>query len=940
MKELWRTENPTIQSLVGRLVLACAKPIPQTPWLDQFAPDGNPVPLDNDTHRAAAAALGVALPIPVALPPEPSAPVALPMPVAPLTALPLPAEYVPSAAPVASAASVLTFDLPDDDTPTRKKRQPKEPEQSQTRLYLILGGVLLLVGAGIAGVMMMGGKKPNGTAQGEDQKDPGHKEPDGKGKSPPKQKEKDPDPIQPKPKEKDPDPLPPITPTPAGISIKERQRITLEGVSPAIAHFASDSRSLIVLSNTLRLYAFDTQTGATRELPQQKALVFPVVIPLSGERIATWSRGEKSLTITDLATGRSDATLALPELPPVVERDNAVIHVSPDGRYVSYGRRSVLGVKPGTTEKGFIPVPFRLLDTKTGKELLSFDWQSGSVHFNADASRVLIVEGSGKGRWFKLPSGEADGEWKYGEQPAGRPLPFNVEAATSDARLLLCFGLIEGKGFGHVLLDGNTGRVSTVLGPGFSQNSGSLSADGQLVALMQIKPGTREGQLVVFDVARGTEVARINLPEGDAPFYRTLLSPDGRTAAVVDRGQRRFVVAYDVVSTAGTPIAKTPDPKPIGKLQVKDGWTLDIGSDTTLAKVRSIAEIQFDLSANLVYLNCQSNGLLAFDLKSGDERTVPATLKSGIVGCFPLDGNRVGTLASKAAEIAIWDVKSWKETGRIPIPEIPAGVGEAIHAKAFLSPNGKYLAVGRSGLPRATYPDGPLRVFDTTTNKEVLSLDWKGGTIHFTSDSSRVLVAEWAGRFRWFKLPSGEADGGWELPAPVAPRRHDAFDISADGSVIAYNGPGDKKVNGMWPGVIDGKTGAITQQFKTAHYASRVSISDDGRRAAMILEIKEGGCTLGVVDAKSGTSLAKVRVESGQSSPNFALTPDGKALLVHDYNTKKLCLFGLPEPKSPVSSRVDQLYRSRVPGCQGAKIAKVANFFGSPPPEPFRAVSD
>jgi len=70
MKELWQTENVALQALVGRLAIACGKPIPQTPWLDQFAPEGEPAPLDDATRREAVNALGLAAPVPVP-PPEP-----------------------------------------------------------------------------------------------------------------------------------------------------------------------------------------------------------------------------------------------------------------------------------------------------------------------------------------------------------------------------------------------------------------------------------------------------------------------------------------------------------------------------------------------------------------------------------------------------------------------------------------------------------------------------------------------------------------------------------------------------------------------------------------------------------------------------------------------------------------------------------------------------
>ncbi len=60
MRELWATGDPGIQSLVGRVAVACGRPITQTPWLDEFAPDGVSIPLDADTRRDAEIALGLA----------------------------------------------------------------------------------------------------------------------------------------------------------------------------------------------------------------------------------------------------------------------------------------------------------------------------------------------------------------------------------------------------------------------------------------------------------------------------------------------------------------------------------------------------------------------------------------------------------------------------------------------------------------------------------------------------------------------------------------------------------------------------------------------------------------------------------------------------------------------------------------------------------------
>ncbi len=70
MRELWQTGHQEVQSLVGRLVTASQRPISQTPWLDEIAPEGEPLPLDEGTRQEAIQVLALSRPIPVPLPPE------------------------------------------------------------------------------------------------------------------------------------------------------------------------------------------------------------------------------------------------------------------------------------------------------------------------------------------------------------------------------------------------------------------------------------------------------------------------------------------------------------------------------------------------------------------------------------------------------------------------------------------------------------------------------------------------------------------------------------------------------------------------------------------------------------------------------------------------------------------------------------------------------
>ena len=152
MRELWLTESPAVQTLVGQLAIACGKPIPQTPWLDQLAPDGEPTPLNIETRREAAAALGIALPVPVSLSPDPGfelidAPVAapehVPMPAAPPKPRPLPLTPI--------TLSDEEVEPSEKEAPAKKKRTAKTPvaAKSNTRTFLFAGGTLLLLVGGI-----------------------------------------------------------------------------------------------------------------------------------------------------------------------------------------------------------------------------------------------------------------------------------------------------------------------------------------------------------------------------------------------------------------------------------------------------------------------------------------------------------------------------------------------------------------------------------------------------------------------------------------------------------------------------------------------------------------------------------------------------------------------------------------------------------------------
>ncbi len=225
MRELWQTEDPALQALVGRLAIACGKPIPQTPWLDQFAPDGEPTLFDDAARREATQAIGITRPVPVSLPPEP-APVPVPLPPAPTRK---------------AAPSTVDVELVEDTRPANKKRKPKEPAKSPP--VLLLGGALLLLVVGvIGGVLLFRGKsKPDATVQ---QKPDEPKEPAPGEQGGPKPKDKIADPVVPKPK----DP-PTVVPQPPGKPrMLAPQWVTPLGFREPSSHLHIDDATKLVLA--------------------------------------------------------------------------------------------------------------------------------------------------------------------------------------------------------------------------------------------------------------------------------------------------------------------------------------------------------------------------------------------------------------------------------------------------------------------------------------------------------------------------------------------------------------------------------------------------------------------------------------------------------------------------------------------------------------------
>jgi hypothetical protein len=353
---------------------------------------------------------------------------------------------------------------------------------------------------------------------------------------------------------------------------------------------------------------------------------------------------------------------------------------------------------------------------------------------------------------------------------------------------------------------------------------------------------------------------------------------------------------------AGPPPPLTPTKEPVPEL--KPRWIVASATQTTSGP----GVMAFDSASETLFCGATSaKGFAAFDVKAGGPRTgftLPPKLMGPVARIYAIDSGLVEVFIKDDPNILVWNTKTGKTATGFRVPQLPPN--EAVSGfpvSIWISPNGRYLAMGQSGTPAGDNVTLPFRVFDGQDNgRSIFPHPWKGGSVHFTADSSRVLIASFDGKFRWCDLPDRRREIAITLASRGDDSPHVVGGISGDGRVIGYVGIGHtaRGVRGgqpdPMPRLLDGSNGADLLRFDPQEYdlTTPPVVSADGRLAAVKQSSPVGGRTVfDLVEVTTGTTISRASVQPVGPGTFCIFSPDNRLLAVYTPANNGVTLFDL-----------------------------------------------
>lgn len=548
MKELWQSNEPGLQSLVGHLAIACGKPIPQTPWLDQLAPEGVPSALTPEQARAAATALGV--------PPPPFAAVR------PVSAEEYGVELLPQ--PVNEFAALSPAPAPDhrrkdDEDDEFEPRRPLRKKSPAVPIAIAVGALLFVGAAVVGGMFLLGDKNPDEVAR-----NPNEKQPDGKEQT--KQngndKEKEhPKLPSPKPPETELDPPkkdPIVPPSPIGPVTKQKfdpagaARLTQlwEFTNPAPVHevrLSWDGKWLAARETGPAVRVFDARTGdRLNGFAEERAAVLDFA-NLDDGNLVSWHLDQPFAIVWNPGTGKGVAKLPIgdPPAPPKANsRSVRFFDVSPNGHYSAAGFTTLNGKRsPGETGRILIH------DTQENRTLGTLSLLQPILRF---AGNRLLVADIERIAWYTLPGLKLDREF-----PLTADVVSRVVAVSRDGNLVLRSDQTHEPRV-HETAGGK--RVAT-FPRRFTASAGAISNDNRLIALASTE--SVHGAFVeVLDMEEEKVIGRFPL-SGPLDVQQLLFAPDN--SCIVAKRSTRHVQVIELPKSLVAALPKPKDPDPVPK---------------------------------------------------------------------------------------------------------------------------------------------------------------------------------------------------------------------------------------------------------------------------------------------------------------------------------------------------------------------------------------
>jgi WD40 repeat protein len=504
-------------------------------------------------------------------------------------------------------------------------------------------------------------------------------------------------------------------------------------------------------------------------------------------------------------------------------------------------------------------------------------WGNGRVAALAPDGRTLATAGRA-----------ADTIDRY-EVATGKELPAIKIAKNSAGNLLFSAdskSLWAAAGDGVVCrYDMATGKEVQQLGkPAEERRRGrlgiALSPDGKLLATVgiEVEDNVARSHLRIWDLAAGKELHALKMPRSRADAV--LFSPDSRRLAWAG-GRAGQVLIYDVASgkeltklepgrnlDSGTSMVFTPDGNALAvKCSDQVIRLLDLESGEELRRFGEplvearlpfriflsgggVQSHQLALSPDGTVLAAVggSQAIRLWDLESGKELNVIAGHRSAVstVAVSP-DGKTVTTHGSDNT-IRQWDAVTGRELRCFPLPDASATV--------LFSPSGARAAVFGS--------DNAIRLFDTATGKELHKLplpEAQGPLVRFTSASLNGMAfspdgMRLAARDEAHTIHIWDVGSGKELRS-MRERRPEPE--NNDGTIIL-------SIGGTIPGIAFGPNGIFLASI------------DDGRsNNALRPRRRDGiGDILHLWRAETGAHVGRIELPRGTVSVAFA--PDGRTV--------------------------------------------------------------